>query len=140
MDVYHIFASYYDQLEPGLGILAGALLKRLDEGHLCLDLKSLDEDYPEEKIPDAILDEGPYLSHDPSALTPFILYQGNLYFQRYFLYETHIENKIRQLITEGNKLRDQRIQQLKPFHLLIEELFRETPMPSSLPCWTISAS
>ncbi|MDD2289031.1 MAG: exodeoxyribonuclease V subunit alpha [Bacteroidales bacterium] len=125
MDVYHIFASYYDQLEPGLGILAGALLKRLDEGHLCLDLKSLDEDNPEEKIPAAILDEGPYLSHDPSALTPFILYQGNLYFQRYFLYETHIENKIRQLITEGDKLRDQRIQQLKPFHLLIEELFRE---------------
>lgn len=49
MDVYRIFADYFDHLEPGLGILAGALLKRLDEGHLCLDLKSLDEDNPEEK-------------------------------------------------------------------------------------------
>ena len=37
MDVYRIFADYFDHLEPGLGILAGALLKRLDEGHLCLD-------------------------------------------------------------------------------------------------------
>ncbi|MBP6868405.1 MAG: exodeoxyribonuclease V subunit alpha [Bacteroidales bacterium] len=125
MDVYSIFADYFDQLEPGLGILAGALLKRLDEGHLCLDLKSFKEDNPEEKIPDGILDPGPYLSHDPSVLTPFILYRNNLYFQRYFLYETHIEKKIRQLITEGNRLRDQRIRQLKPFRPLVEELFGE---------------
>ncbi|GEM_PF-3898450 len=37
-------------LNLGLGILAGASLKRLEEGHLYLDLKNLEENNPEEKI------------------------------------------------------------------------------------------
>ena len=125
MDVYRIFSDYFNQFQPGLGILAGALLKRLDEGHMCLDLKTLDDDHPEEALPAGILLPGPYVSHDPSALKPFIVYLGNLYFQRYFLYETNIEQKIRQLIAEGSKLRNQRIRELEPLQPLIKELFKE---------------
>jgi exodeoxyribonuclease V alpha subunit len=100
---YKVFADFFEQRQPGLGILAGLVLRKLEEGHLCLD-PTLEE----EKLSPGILEPGPYLTHDSKEVKPFILYKGNVYFQRYFKYETNIVQKISALVEEEQHVRQKR--------------------------------
>ncbi|NLN36764.1 MAG: exodeoxyribonuclease V subunit alpha [Bacteroidales bacterium] len=124
-----IFADYYDSLQPGLGVLACLVFKRLEEGHMCLDPCSLDPEDPEEKLPEGILDPGPFLTHDPTELKPFIFFHGNVYFQRYFHYETIIARKIRLLIRSGSALRETRLGELQPYRSFADALFGGNATP-----------
>jgi len=105
---HKVFADFFEQRQPGLGVLAGLVLKKLEEGHLCLDLTTLDSTFEEEKLFPGILEPGPYLTHDPEEVKPFILYKGNVYFQRYFKYETNIVQKISALVEEEQHVRQKR--------------------------------
>ena len=83
-----IFADYYDSLQPGLGVLACLVFKRLEEGHMCLDPCSLDPEDPAE-LPEGILDPGPFLTHDPTELKPFIFPRERLFSEIFSLRNDH---------------------------------------------------
>lgn len=96
---------------------------------MCLDPCSLDPEDPEEKLPEGILDPGPFLTHDPTELKPFIFFHGNVYFQRYFHYETIIARKIRLLIRSGSALRETRLGELQPYRSFADALFGGNATP-----------
>ncbi len=123
---HRVFVDFFERLQPGLGTLAGLVLKKLEEGHLCLDPETLDPSLPEEKLPPGILEPGPYLTHNPEEVKPFILYKGNVYFQRYFKYETNIVQKIFALIEEEQHVRQKR-KELLYQHFLQEDVEQMLP-------------
>ena len=97
---HKVFADFFEQRQPGLGALARLVLQKLEEGHLCLDLSTLQQTESGDYIPSAILRPGPYVTDNPKEVKPFVLYGGNVYFQRYFKYESIIVQKIKALVQE----------------------------------------
>lgn len=102
------FATYFDnpELEPFLF----ALSKRMAEGHVCLDLKSIpeDEEFWEEygKAELGVLSKDKHSEligdADENRDKPFVLDKNRLYINRNYFYETVIVNKIKNL-TESSK-------------------------------------
>ncbi len=95
IDIHEVFARYFQGCEA----LAYALSSSLAEGHICLDI----EEYLEEE--DLLLrnpffkdvedfrrqtEEGKNVTHDVSALKPFVIHRKKAYLHRYFKYETEI--------------------------------------------------
>src|SRR5690606_41594123 len=102
-DVHQQFASFFPS--PGIRPLAYLLSKRLAEGHICLDLKGIQEEW--EQLPanlafsafskDRLLKET-QVSGAGDPKQPFILHRDKLYIQRYFHYESKILERIRSMI------------------------------------------
>ena len=103
LTVHHHFAQYFKDkaLEPYLFVLS----KRMENGHICIPIgDSINDDLTEGgyEISKNTLIENELLSfssnYDSEKITelkPFVLYNGKLYLQRYFVYENQVLEKIK---------------------------------------------
>lgn len=141
-DTHRIFASYFKSkaMEPFLFMLS----KRMSEGHICLDLnlssidlKELKDEASESLVTIDKLKNDSLVS-DGSAYTPFVIWNDQLYLQRFFQYESQILNKIRTLIEFENTIQSNLSQQLITHKKLIQTLFPYRD--SSLVDWQMIAS
>lgn len=100
-DVALQFASYFPNcVQPCFYLL----WQRLQEGHICVPKSELSgetirEVFPEFSGKDVNLKD--FIS-DGSDVKPVIEYNGRLYLQRYFQYETTVVNKIKKLVSESS--------------------------------------
>lgn len=95
-DVHRQFAQYFKKpnLEPYLYLLS----KRLSEGHICIDLESTTtEDWEDAGYnpprENALKDS--YFVSDGTKRTPLVLWNRNLYLQRYYDYEKSVFERIK---------------------------------------------
>lgn len=105
--VHDVFARYFkdDALAPYLY----ALSKRMEDGHVCLDLKQIPKEY---EFWDAFKGEQPQHNSFPVNSTligsgseekkPFVLAHDKLYINRNYFYETQIIEKLKLLVDAGN--------------------------------------
>ncbi len=119
--IHDIFASYFQ--DTSIQRLAYTVSKKLEEGHICLDLDLIDAHSKDDLDIKSIL-SSPYLTRDVEQdLKPFVLHNNKIYLQRYFYYETHILNKISELIQQGKKNRDSREKTLLELKDMFKILF-----------------
>jgi exodeoxyribonuclease V alpha subunit len=109
MDIHKIFANYFDGAEG----LAYALSAKLADGHICLDIESyaqelssteneIDIYQPEVANFKSQCSEGKHVTHNPSVLKPFVVYNDSVYLQRYFVYETLIIDNLRRIANNNH--------------------------------------
>jgi len=109
-DVHKQFANYFPskELKPYLYLLS----KSFSEGHVCIDLNNLDLKALKEAGFDEKLDlrtlENSDLVGNSTEYKPLILYNNKLYLHRYFTYETSIFERIKNLISAGQHLKEER--------------------------------
>lgn len=136
--VHYHFASFFE--DKPLAPFAYLVSKKLADGHICLSLDQLSDEVENIHDPEwkAILEnysgfpKSRFVADGEAADQPFVLQENRLYFQRYFLYEKQIAEKINQLAcTPANELanRKNQLQQKKP---LIEQLFGKDNLPQGL--------
>lgn len=101
------FAQYFK--DASLAPYLFALSKRMQEGHVCLDLKQLPdfsdkefwEEYNGEKVKNTTFPTNMELVGSSSeAKTPFVLAHDKLYINRNYFYETQIIEKLSELVKE----------------------------------------
>lgn len=99
-DVALQFASYFpNRAQPCFYLL----WQRLQEGHICVPKSELSGETIREVFPEFSGKDGnlkDFIS-DGSDVKPVIEYNGRLYLQRYFQYETTVVNKIKKLVSES---------------------------------------
>lgn len=102
-DVPEVFAQWVT--DPAVQPFAWLLMKRLQEGHVCVDPTELPTALPtnlEEQFPKlpALPESSEYIGQ-AGDLKPFILHEGRLYLQRYFQYETQILAAVQRLLAHS---------------------------------------
>jgi len=124
-DVHQQFAEYFK--EPALKPYLYMLSQKMSEGYICID----ETDLNPEALPES------YRSHDLSlksikhhplvtteaAYKPFVLNGTKFYMQRYFVYESQVLAKIRELAAASAPHYEQRMQQLIGLEALVQQLF-----------------
>lgn len=107
-NVHQQFAEYFEEehLKPYLYLLS----KKMEEGHICIDVQNMDEGdldglymFSNRSI------SKEYLVSDGSEIKPLILSDNLLYFQRYYHYETMILKRIKLFIEQEHKLSTQHV-------------------------------
>jgi len=143
-NVHCQFASFFPSeiLQP----LAYMVSKKLAEGHICLPLKHIENEfagdpfYPEYDLAarkkELLTD--PYVTTDPQEIQPFVLYNDKLYLQRYFSYETMILQRIQTLIVSENVTMKEREQQLLNHQTEIRQILHNS-RPSTELSWQTAA-
>jgi exodeoxyribonuclease V alpha subunit len=126
-DVHHQFAEYFrgNNLAP----YAYLVSRKLSEGHICLDLSTVEQE--KESLPAsyrALVKGNPDLSGEqlvgaPGDWKPFIRDGERLYLQRYFTYETMILEGIRRLGEAEIPVRAARLEAILSHQELIRGLF-----------------
>ncbi|WP_207535727.1 exodeoxyribonuclease V subunit alpha [Desertivirga arenae] len=128
-DVHHQFASFFKS--PGLQPYAYLVSRKLSEGHICLQLDSLEEDW--ESLPSVFKEQDSVtfnleleqqVGKDNLDTQPFILSNNRLYLQRYFKYETAILERIIEFTKAGQREREKRLLGLQKHSALIKDLFK----------------
>ena len=121
-NVHQQFAEYFegDQIKPYLYLLS----KKMEEGHICIDIKNLDEADLDElySFSKKSIEKDPLVS-DGSEIKPLILSNNLLYFQRYYHYETMILERIKLFIEEEKELKNQNQEWLIKNQEFIQRLF-----------------
>src|SRR5690554_5963265 len=102
-NVHEQFAEFFraEKLKP----FASLVLRKLSEGHICLDLNEIlngEVEFPFlylslSEIENDLMKE-PLVSTSLDNKQPFILFKSKLYLQRYFAYETIILKRIQALM------------------------------------------
>ena len=101
--IHETFADYFD--DPVVRKAAYLISKKLEEGHICLDLEDLNE---EEKINLEKLKNSPFVTTNPSQnIQPLVLLNNKLYLQRFFHYESQILKKIK-ILSNNNRKEDRK--------------------------------
>lgn len=99
-DVHQQFADYFpfNGLKPYIYLLS----KKLSEGHICIDVDTIDGNQLEAAGYPVVVDKNllftKKLISDGNRMTPFVLLNNNLYLQRYFNYESIILTCIKDFI------------------------------------------
>ncbi len=132
LTVHHYFAQYFDNktLEPYIYVLS----KRMENGHICIPIDdSIDEDLLEggyETSKNTLIENellsfaSNYDSAKTTELKPFVLYNGKLYLQRYFVYENTILEKLK--VFENNIFFTERIGKLSEHKkFILQSIARE---------------
>jgi len=118
INLHKIFSeSFPTALQP----LAEKLYERLEEGHICIDLKK--EDYLLENIPEH---KQLLRLKNPSEIEyaePFVLFDNKIYFHRYFQYENTILSKIEGLNYSAKFQRNARKESLLNKSEIFNKLF-----------------
>lgn len=138
-DPHKQFAHYFGSktLEPYLYLLS----KKLNEGHICIDLAQINQS----ELADAGYDELAHIedlkSADLVAVNqtdePFVYFNDRLYLQRYFKYENSVFSRIKNLIESGRE----RIEQQKTILLDISNHVNEMfPDQSNQTNWQMIAA
>ncbi len=127
-DVHQQFAAFFksEKLQP----FAYLVSKKLGEGHICLRLDDLDDEIAElpphyrnisEKRHN--LQNEPLVALQPGDRQPFVLYNNQLYLQRYFMYETLILNRIMDFVQTEASVQHERSKSLRTHAALISDMF-----------------
>lgn len=124
-DVHQQFAEYFK--EPALKPYLYLLSQKMSEGYICIDETDLNTDILPESYPDKDLSLAS-IKHHPLVTTkteykPFVLNGTRFYMQRYFVYETQVLSKIRELAASSEKQYEQRMQQLLELKEFVQQLF-----------------
>src|SRR5690606_2726226 len=136
--VHDQFADFFagQKLRP----FAYLLSKKLSEGHICLDLREViaEKDdlflpYESVKAIESDLAREPLVSTSLANKQPFVLYNSNLYIQRYFAYETLVLERIKNLIESEDLEVDHRIKLINQHREFIDQLFSFKESNSDLP-------
>jgi exodeoxyribonuclease V alpha subunit len=143
-DVHQQFAEYFNI--PAFKPYAYLLSKKGSEGHICLHLSKISQEWdtlPEayKKIDTAnnILPSLPIVGSEKDDKQPFILYQDRLYLQRYFRYESNFLKKIKLFLEAEKAVLNERITLLQQQGDFIKTLFRNTSS-QSIPDWQLAAA
>ncbi|PSL49488.1 DNA helicase/exodeoxyribonuclease V alpha subunit [Chitinophaga niastensis] len=127
-DVHQQFAEYFDV--PALKPYAYLLSKKLSEGHICLHLDKIQAEqdvlppyYDKPENGAGALAAIPLVGQHGNDMQPFVCYQNRLYFQRYFRYETHFLQRIKQFLAVEKTLLPERTALLQSQQTLISKLF-----------------
>ncbi len=110
-NVHQQFAEYFEgeHIKPYLYLLS----KKMEEGHICIDIKNVDEaDLDELYSFSKKSIEKDLLVSDGSEIKPLILSNNLLYFQRYYHYETMILERIKLFLEEEKEVKDQNLEWL----------------------------
>jgi exodeoxyribonuclease V alpha subunit len=134
--IHDTFAAYFKN-----AILQNAaywVSKKLEEGHICLDLEdelfSENNNIDKEKLLSLDL-----VTTDPQKnIQPFVLFNNKLYLQRYFYYETGIIDKIKTLLS-GNTGKKYQNELLKKKQF-IENIFKDNINEDQRISWQLIAS
>jgi exodeoxyribonuclease V alpha subunit len=136
-DVHQQFASLFNNkvIEP----YAYLLSKKMNDGHICINLsdltKELTEDFPYttfEPNEQSLIAQTDFVSTDPNLKKPFIIQNGLLYMQRYYVYETIIYNKILSFLDVERAEYSKRERELISQMVFIKELFEDTSSTEGL--------
>jgi len=127
-DVHQQFAEYFPskQLAPYLYLLS----KKLSEGHICIDISSVDKiacsepGYTSFLTKEKLLAES--LISNGDTIAPFILLNERLYLQRYFNYESIILNRIKEFVETESAQLENKLQNLEIHKAFIKSLFENT--------------
>src|SRR5690554_6396496 len=127
-NVHEQFAEFFKvaKLKPFVSLV----LKKLSEGHICLELKEILNEGIEfpisyhslSDIENDLMKE-PLVSTSIDNKQPFVLYKSKLYLQRYFVYETIILNRIHALMYSESADLTYRIGLINEHRELIINLF-----------------
>lgn len=131
-DVHQQFAEFFksETLKP----FAYLVSRRLSEGHICLDLRDVQEelinnafyyDYEPAKV--ARLPDDPFVTSKMDEKKPFVLHNHKLYLQRYFNYETQILERIREFAENEKLTLQSAIINIERHADFIRPLFLKTP-------------
>jgi len=130
-DIHRQFAEYFE--EPAIWPYAYLLSQRLTEGNICISMDDMPSNlnstpYAKAASIKELMNLPKLVSSQNSSVTPFVLHNDRLYFQRYFKYETSIIEKLKSLIvTEASKLAE-RMSQLESKAALIKTLVTDYPL------------
>jgi exodeoxyribonuclease V alpha subunit len=128
-DVHYQFADFFEDKE--LQPFAYLVSKRLQEGHICIDLdeKELAKDYealPEyfkaefsELSPAKLIGKNEWVSTNDKVKKPFIVSNNKLYLYRYYNYETQIINSLKCFLETEKSLYADRLEKLKSLKTFI---------------------
>jgi exodeoxyribonuclease V alpha subunit len=117
LNIHNAFAHYFK--ETPLTPYFYALSKKMQEGHICLDLQSLsqEDDFWEGYIGDKPTETNPTFEGSPfvslngdNEVKPFVFKNNKLYLQRYFYYETAIIDDLNTLLAFSNQEKVKRIE------------------------------
>jgi len=124
-DIHQQFAEFFDQQE--IWPYAYMLSQKLTEGNICISVNDAQSNlavtpYSSIITKSELVKYKNFVTDNHEVAAPFVLYNDRLYFHRYFKYETHIIEKIINLITTEADVIDQRISQLEAKADLIKTL------------------
>jgi len=148
--VHNVFANYFN--DESLAPYLFALSKRMQEGHVCLDLtqiptdKEFWEEYKGEKLKNTTIPANPALVGPSSgAKKPFVLAHDKLYINRNYFYETQIIEKMKLLVETGKgqlKVRKNALEQQADFikHLRSHDDHLAAFSPEEKPDWQLVAA
>ena len=121
-DVHYQFADFFDDKE--LQPFAWLVSKRLQEGHICIDLEKteLAKDYESlpdyfkssltELSPDQLSEKEAWVSKIESIKKPFIISNNKLYLYRYYNYESQIIGALKRFLAAEKEVTADRIEKL----------------------------
>ena len=127
-DTHQQFASFFksETLQP----FAYLVSKKLSEGHICLDLKDLEQEiknlplsYKFNNLNQSTLKNDRSVALAQDEKQPFIYHNDRLYLQRYFNYETIILKKVFDLVKNGSVLTKRRTDEVLQQRGYIQKLF-----------------
>lgn len=132
-DVHQQFAEFFNV--PALKPYLYQLSKKLSEGHICLNLDTM------EQPAGVSLAALPLVAKEETERQPFVLYQNRLYLQRYFQYETIFLRRIYQFLATEKTMLIERMAAITSQSAWIQSLF-EAPagVNDTVPDWQLAAA
>jgi exodeoxyribonuclease V alpha subunit len=129
-DVHQQFAEYFNV--PALKPYAWLLSKKLSEGHICLNLDTVDKVSAELPTYYTITATGskpleslPLVGQQGDDSHPFVLFRNRLYLQRYYRYETGFLHRIQEFLAAEKEQFAGRLALLQQQKALITALFKK---------------
>lgn len=154
-DVHFQFADFFDDeiIQP----FAYLVSKRLQEGHICIDLKKEELAKEYEALPEfykskiselSVSDlkkKSEWASTDITVKKPFIISNEKLYLYRYFNYESQIINCLKDFLENEKNLRGERLKKLETLKSFIKKDLQADLKNQNLPVdelvdWQLAAS
>lgn len=148
--VHNVFANYFNN--ESLAPYLFALSKRMQEGHVCLDLNQIPEEkefweeFDGEQAEKARFPKNDELiGADSKAKKTFVLAHDKLYINRNYFYETKIIEKLKGLVDAGKEQIENRKKALQQAHDFIQHLRSQDPNLASFsqdekPDWQLVAA
>lgn len=129
INVHKEFASFFN--DKYIEAAAYAVSLKLAEGHTCVNIANynaeLEESEDEGVMPIDVeqLLHSRFVSEGGDDVQPFIYYNGHVYLQRYFSYETEIIERIQHLIAQGRQHVEHGITALEKHKDFVQDLFSD---------------
>lgn len=154
-DVHYQFADFFE--DKDLKPFAYLVSKRLQDGHICIELdeKELAKDY--EALPEYFKSEiselsiaklntkKEWVSINEQDKKPFIIFNGKLYLYRYFNYETQIISSLKCFLENEKSVREERIKKLSSLNSFVKSELQADLKDKNIPAdelidWQLAAS